>query len=375
MDHKEIEKIVARVKLEAKNDEERVGYVLREVIERFNYVGDWRTVEGAYIPREISEIFSARYGDCKDFSIVTHAILKKMGFKSELALTYRQARTPFLMFKDLPLMSLFNHMVVYVEVNGAGYYIDPTNVTAYFRNIPADISNRYALRLSAGQTSLVQTPKVDFSTNVSKVEIKSRPLNDSHIMQLVKIGLSGNLANQWMGRQFSESMGVFQRKLLDNFFYMSSVLEFKLTKGPQLQRWPRKDVEYVYEIKNADYDSETTLGRAYFLSKAYFNLISLSEIKEDRETDLWLTVPQTHESHYILEKIKFKGELPAECKVENAYFHVSRSLESEGLSIRRKDKIVVKESVVPNSVLKSSSFRKDVKRAADCRKTVLAVAE
>ena len=42
---------------------------------------DRRSISGNVFPRDLNEVAKTQYGDCKDFSFVTGAILKKLGYK------------------------------------------------------------------------------------------------------------------------------------------------------------------------------------------------------------------------------------------------------------------------------------------------------
>ena len=75
---KMFEEIVDGAKL-INNETDQINYVTSKLAEKVRYMGDWRTVKGQIYPRPFELVASTGYGDCKDFSSSTAAILKKLG--------------------------------------------------------------------------------------------------------------------------------------------------------------------------------------------------------------------------------------------------------------------------------------------------------
>jgi len=76
-------------------------------------------------PHSTSEIFKNKYGDCKDLSLLTMAMLKSVGIDSQTALfnTEYSINDPKY---DLPIPSLFDHVLLLVKRDkGKDFYIDP----------------------------------------------------------------------------------------------------------------------------------------------------------------------------------------------------------------------------------------------------------
>lgn len=82
------------------------------------------------------KVFSQRYGDCKDKSMLLATILKNKNIDAGLVLanTYKDRGLQ----EELPSPYAFNHMVVEVNIGGRYQYIDPT-----ITNQGGDIKNRY----------------------------------------------------------------------------------------------------------------------------------------------------------------------------------------------------------------------------------------
>jgi hypothetical protein len=93
---------------------EQINAVTSKLSEAITYMGDWRTIKGAYIPRSLEEIVKTKIGDCKDFSAATVAILRRLGITSHVALVYR-GWEPNQSPNHLPVLDQFNHAFVMVE--------------------------------------------------------------------------------------------------------------------------------------------------------------------------------------------------------------------------------------------------------------------
>ncbi|WP_343566362.1 DUF3857 domain-containing protein [Sphingobacterium sp.] len=82
------------------------------------------------------KVFSQRYGDCKDKSMLLATMLKNKNIDVGLVLanTYKNRGLQ----EELPSPYAFNHMVIEVNIGGRSQYIDPT-----ITNQGGDIKNRY----------------------------------------------------------------------------------------------------------------------------------------------------------------------------------------------------------------------------------------
>ncbi|GAA4791924.1 hypothetical protein GCM10023231_19820 [Olivibacter ginsenosidimutans] len=70
------------------------------------------------------KVFNQRYGDCKDKSLLLASILRYGGLKANLVLASTQLGRSLKNY--LPTPDVFNHMIVYVEIDQRGQYVDPT---------------------------------------------------------------------------------------------------------------------------------------------------------------------------------------------------------------------------------------------------------
>ena len=92
---------------------EQMNEVLIRVADDLNYFGGWGTREGQIIPKDLELTASLQYGDCKDYSAVTTAILRKLGYDARVAFIY-SSYSPVIRGFNFPI-SQFNHAIVYAK--------------------------------------------------------------------------------------------------------------------------------------------------------------------------------------------------------------------------------------------------------------------
>ena len=82
--------------------------------DRFRYFGDWRPVDGSDVPRSLGDIVTNGFGDCKDLTAVSVAILRHVGLEAYPAFIGRGETPPSLPY-DIPVLDAFDHTIVYVR--------------------------------------------------------------------------------------------------------------------------------------------------------------------------------------------------------------------------------------------------------------------
>jgi len=80
--------------------------------------------EGGFRPRGLRTIWSTRYGDCKDASVLLTAVLRQMGLEACCALVNVGLGPDLNNF--IPSPRAFNHCIVRLKLNGRDYWLDGT---------------------------------------------------------------------------------------------------------------------------------------------------------------------------------------------------------------------------------------------------------
>lgn len=112
--------VVTELKLDGMPPQEAIRTVVRWMNLKFQYQGI-EFGRRARIPAKGADTLSRGFGDCKDFSILLRAILRKAGVKAELALTHSGG----LVRKEIASLDQFDHMVIYLPDQG-GLVLDGT---------------------------------------------------------------------------------------------------------------------------------------------------------------------------------------------------------------------------------------------------------
>lgn len=118
-----------------------VAGLMRHLHEHYRYLGDWRSSERGQIPFALDEIERRGYGDCKDLAVLLVAMLRAAGIEAEPALVARGTLAPAVL---LPGLAAPNHAIVRARVQGATWWLDPTNPVFVPGFTMPDIQQRWA---------------------------------------------------------------------------------------------------------------------------------------------------------------------------------------------------------------------------------------
>ena len=144
----------------ARTDEEKIRALHRLVIEGTRYVGLEFGIHG-FKPYKVTQIFSRRFGDCKDKASLLLALLREVGIESELVLvrTRRGGRVD-----TAPAsLAVFDHAIVYVP--RLQLYLDGTAEFAGMRELPSQDQGVMVLRVSPQGVTLTETPVLPAAAN------------------------------------------------------------------------------------------------------------------------------------------------------------------------------------------------------------------
>lgn len=78
----------------------------------------------AFYPASPTEVLKQRHGDCKDKTLLLHALLKSIGISSTpvLVSSYLKDNT----LEELPSPLAFNHVILSIHIDSEDYFVDPT---------------------------------------------------------------------------------------------------------------------------------------------------------------------------------------------------------------------------------------------------------
>lgn len=136
-------RLAAEKALEGKTTlDDKVRAILEYVQENFRYVS-MSFGENAFEPHPTDKIFRNKYGDCKDLSLLTMAMLEVAGIKTKAALFNDEFSITDPSY-DIPMPPLFTHVLLLVEnPDGDDFYIDPLLNGFDLREYPLYYQNAY----------------------------------------------------------------------------------------------------------------------------------------------------------------------------------------------------------------------------------------
>lgn len=121
----ELKKQADEIARRTRDKKRRAEMALRLVQEQLRYVYV-ALGTGGYIPLQADDAWSRRYGDCKAKTVVLVALLRALGIDAEPALVstfYGDG-----MHDRLPVIGLFDHIIVRAEIDGQEYWLDGTRM-------------------------------------------------------------------------------------------------------------------------------------------------------------------------------------------------------------------------------------------------------
>jgi transglutaminase-like putative cysteine protease len=165
---------------------DRVLAALRFVQEEIRYLGMEDGASG-YEPAQPSLVFSRRYGDCKDKTLLLVTILRALKVEAFPVLVSTRRRQELAELQ--PSATLFNHAIVQVNLEGQSFWLDPT--ASYERGNLTErswLNYGCGLRVGPGVTALAPIPPcpVEPLTTVTEY-LNVGDLNRESIMKIITV--------------------------------------------------------------------------------------------------------------------------------------------------------------------------------------------
>jgi hypothetical protein len=223
---------------------------------------------GGWQPHPASEVFSHRYGDCKDKATLLSAMLKEIGIESYyLSINVTRGavndQTP-------PQMYLFNHEILGVRIPkdlddpsvvaiyshpslGRILIFDPTDDMTPFGRLRGELQANYGLLVTPEGGDLVRTPQLSPSSNGVSLTGK---------LTLSSSGtLSGDVVKSYVGdyaareRSFLESTATQAKRVERLETSLShSLSAFQITKASVAnQKAPDRPFQYIFSFDAEKY--------------------------------------------------------------------------------------------------------------------------
>jgi tetratricopeptide (TPR) repeat protein len=164
---------VAKIRSQYADPKQRAFAALKLVQDQTRYVFLGMNL-GGYLPADADETWRRRFGDCKGKTALLLALLNELGIEAEPAFVNTEQGDG--LDRRLPMLNLFDHVLVRTQIGGATYWLDGTRSGDHnLEDIPPP-NFRWALPLRESGAQLIAIPQQPFATpqteKIAKLEIQ-----------------------------------------------------------------------------------------------------------------------------------------------------------------------------------------------------------
>ena len=169
-------------------DFEKAKVIYNWVQENLQYVA-FEHGFGGFIPRNASEVFSKKYGDCKDMANLMIEMLKYAGINSNF--TWIGTRHKPYTYEECPAPQVDNHAITSVLIDGKRYFLDATDKFCVFP-FPTDMIQGKEALISLSETDFVveKVPIIEAEQNKIKVNLN---------LNVEQNSVAGNITSVYFG--------------------------------------------------------------------------------------------------------------------------------------------------------------------------------
>lgn len=355
---------VAKKAQEKKTEVEQINTVTSLLSEMIQYMGDWRTIEGGCWPRDLAKIDATHIGDCKDFSVMTVAILRKLGFKADPVLVQRGEEERDLE-GALPFLAAFNHaMVKAIGKSGKVYWVDPTNMVSMAQGLFPDIAGKRALVLNTKTPSYEKIPEVSRLTKKLTSERTISVNKDCSVDVDGKATFQGEAALNWAGKGLYLSSKAMEEEVILQAAGEHLDKQDRLSvQMPDLTSRIVKDLKFQYTYHQKNEAKKTNKGY-------YIEILSPFSLQsgEEQVSDMYLGPPMTIKKVRVLKTGKIGDTKYLNHEVKTPWVDIKRTCKQEEGHLRIEDVLAIKTRFIPVEVLQGPVYKKlkeSVKRYFD----------
>jgi hypothetical protein len=293
---------------------EQINFVTSSLAESIRYMGDWRAVDGGYIPHNLADIANLKYGDCKDYSTVIVRILRELGMNAHVALVER-AKLPSEMPK-VPWVGSFNHAIATVQLDEKSprLWIDGTNFQSYAAGVMEDIAFREALILDPKDIRLAYVDYGPAERNRRTYVMTSKRLGKDTVATFTQATLTGRDAVTWAGQELRFSHEQLTNSFLTGHLFMPEVLNYKMGNF-SLKNRVVEDFKYTLSAEKYLRGSQSSMGAAMYYRPYIFDDGILKLDGKTQVSSFDMGLPGVYRMEMTLTKFPVAGRNIKKCEV------------------------------------------------------------
>ncbi len=333
---------------------DQINHVTSSLSEKVRYMGDWRSIEGRYAPRPLKTIAESGFGDCKDFSVATGAILKSLGYKIHFALVNRHDAY-LVPRKTLPSLGFFNHVMLKVtDKNGKVFWIDPTNTVSMANGLFPDIADRPTLLLDKDNPTYEQIPSIDYKharfENEKTLQLKPGSL--LHTQGVVRTFGEKNL--MLTGATLSNSAQAVGEMIVHNLSGEATPIS-QHVQLPDLSSRICKDVSFSYDYEQENEVLLTNAGDGINLEASWAN--TYLNTSTDQVGTLFIDHPYTLKRKLLIKNVKVENLNNLNYHLKAPWVEAQRECRMVPEGIEIVENVSILKSFISADEVKTPSFK------------------
>jgi hypothetical protein len=323
-------------------DIEKVKAVYYWIQDNIKYIAFEEGYEG-YIPRNPSDVFRWRYGDCKDMAFLLYTMLKP--YDLHVAPAWVGTRSLPYKYTELPNISTDNHVVnVFEDKDNKFYFLDPTS-NGLSINFPSDfIQGKQCMAYQSDEKyHLLDVPIVQASENLTEnkldITFSGDTLFGKGYCSAKGYPARRNIANIQNAGTKKQEMYDYLLAVGSNKFKLDTAYSITMSRDSGFL------VNYSFNIPNYITTSKDEI---------YINLNLDKELANTRVEDKYV-IPL--EFNYLFEDVYITAlKIPADYnatyipenkEIDNEIFSVGFIYELKGDTIYLKKYLILKTLIVP----------------------------
>lgn len=296
----------------AADDEEKIKNIFYWVQDNIRYIAFEDGIAG-FQPDSPQNVYNKRYGDCKGMAILTKSMLEVAGFNSRLV----WLGTDRLAYDySIPSLSVDNHMICSVELNGETIFLDATEKYNRFGEYASRIQNKQALLQSESGFKILTIPQASENANIDNVKYELK-IEDGVILGSANRFYSAECRVDFQNNYSSFGKGSQLEVLTD--YLTSGNSNYKVKNIHPFDEHERdKDLNISYEvaIEKAISEFDGTLyldidpvkvAAGYLFEKRKQDY--KASIKHRKITDISLEIPEGYTIEMLPENLLLSNDL------------------------------------------------------------------
>ncbi len=343
---------------------QQMNHVLSAIAGSVRYMGDWRSIDGGFVPRSLELIAATHFGDCKDMSLLTSKILQLLGYNAHISLVQRGSWPDWV--PDVPY-NAFNHAIVSVILaDGRRLWLDPTNFQSYAQGVMDDISDRKSLIMKSPTPELQEIEFTTASDTKDETHFKYFFKNESHRLDEVTMLQTGYFAAQHAGLGIDYSNQQIQEEILQGNIDKGDVYKYEFSPF-DLKSRVVTPIRMTWKVDHR-YRSATTSMGSGFTIRTPLVISDLNRLDlENRKSDYNLGTPSTTLGHGIIENFQVIGNKIRNCDIRSPWVDYQRNvIRAKNASVQMEDKMVIKTRWIKLAEMQKPEFKKLVAEIQNC---------